>query len=113
MFGLISRRAHEIEVTHVESEMVCERKKNEALLDRIRLGEDYRARLEREISSTKAKNRELVHRVDAMQEEYEQIVGDLELRLDERNKRVRELELMLGSFEARWCSRTEKQEESA
>ena len=64
MFGLMTRREHEEILLDLESELVHETKLNDTLQERIRLGEEYRARLEKENATTRAKNRELVHRVD-------------------------------------------------
>lgn len=107
MFGLMTRREHEEILLDLESELVHETKLNDTLQERIRLGEEYRARLEKENATTRAKNRELVHRVDAMHEECDEKISELEALLAGRDKRIRELELMLGSFEAQWSRRND------
>ena len=106
MFGLMTRREHEAILLELESELVHETKLNETLQERIRLGEEYRARLEKENATTRAKNRELVYRVDAMHEECDEKISELEALLAGKDKRIRELELMLGSFEAQWANRS-------
>ena len=107
MFGLMTRRAHEGAMLEMESELVHETKLNDTLQERIRLGEDYRTRLEKEICTTKAKNRELVYKVDALYKERDDKIAELEMLLAGRDKRIRELELMLGSFEARLVNRND------
>lgn len=107
MFGLMTRREHEEILLDLESELVHETKLNDTLQERIRLGEEYRTRLEKENATTRAKNRELVHRVDAMHEECDEKISELEALLAEKDKRIRELELMLGSFEARFVNRND------
>lgn len=102
MFGLMTRREHEDLMLSMECELQYQQQKNQILAERIQLGEDYRGRMEREISSVKAKNRELVHKVDAQAAAFEDKSRELEMLLAERDKRIRELELMLGSYEARW-----------
>ena len=98
MFGLMTEREHGEIVLNLESELVHETKLNDTLQERIRLGEDYRARLEMEIASLKGKNRELVHKLDGAQAEVEEKLAEIE-RL---NMKIREQQLMLGSYEARW-----------
>ena len=98
MFGLMTEREHESIMLDLECELVHERKQGEALVQRIQLGEDYRARLEYEIESTKRANRELVRKMD-----------ELGIELDEKKARIdrlvfllKEKELMIGSLEARY-----------
>ncbi len=98
MFGLMTEREHGEIVLNLESELVHETKLNDTLQERIRLGEDYRARLETEIASLKGKNRELVQKLDSAKAEVEEKLAEIE-RL---NMKIREQQLMLGSFEARW-----------
>lgn len=98
MFGLMTRRAHEGAMLEMESELVHETKLNDTLQERIRLGEEYRARLEKEIASLKGKNRELVHKLDGAQIEIEEKLS----RIERLNMKIREQQLMLGSYEARW-----------
>ena len=107
MFGLMTRREHEEILLDLESELVHETKLNDTLQERIRLGEEYRARLEKENATTRAKNRELMYRVDAMHEECDEKISELEALLAGKDKRIRELELMLGSFEARFVNRND------
>lgn len=102
MFGLMTRREHESIMLDLECELVNKTKLTEVLQERIQIGEEYRDRLEMEIASLKGKNRELVHRVDAMHEECDEKISELEALLAGKDKRIRELELMLGSYEARW-----------
>lgn len=98
MFGLMTEREHGEIVLNLESELVHETKLNDTLQERIRLSEDYRARLETEIASLKGKNRELVQKLDSAKAEVEEKLAEIE-RL---NMKIREQQLMLGSFEARW-----------
>lgn len=98
MFGLMTRREHEAILLELESELVHETKLNDTLQERIRLGEEYRARLEMEITSLKGKNRELAQKLDSAKAEVEEKLAEIE-RL---NMKIREQQLMLGSFEARW-----------
>ena len=107
MFGLMTRREHEDLLLSMESEQVYLKQKVETLCERIQLGEEYRARLEKENATTRAKNRELVYRVDAMHEECDEKISELEALLAGKDKRIRELELMLGSFEAQWSRRND------
>ena len=107
MFGLMTRREHEEILLDLESELVHETKLNDTLQERIRLVEKYRARLEKENATTRAKNRELMYRVDAMHEECDEKISELEALLAGKDKRIRELELMLGSFEARFVNRND------
>ena len=102
MFGLMTRREHESIMLDLECELVNKTKLTEVLQERIQIGEEYRDRLEMEIASLKGKNRELVHRVDAMHEECDEKISEREALLAGKDKRIRELELMLGSYEARW-----------
>lgn len=104
MFGLMSRREHEAILLDLESELVHETKLNDTLQERIRLGEEYRARLEMEIASLKGKNRELVHKLDSAETKIEEKLSQIE-RLQ---MKIREQQLMLGSFEASWAARNEK-----
>lgn len=102
MFGLMTKREHEDLMLSMECDLQYQQQKNKILCERIQLGEDYRTRLEREITSVKGKNRELVRKVDELQQEFDYITREQELELDRRGNRIRELELMLGSYEARW-----------
>ena len=98
MFGLMTRRAHEDLMLSKECELQYQQQKNQTLAERIQLGEDYRARLEREIESTKKANRELVHTIDGMQS----VIDEKEARIDRLSFLIKEKELMIGSLEARY-----------
>lgn len=104
MFGLMTRREHEAILLELESELVHETKLNETLQERIRLGEEYRARLEMEIASLKGKNRELVRKLEGAQIEIDEKLS----RIERLNMKIREQQLMLGSFEANWAARNAK-----
>lgn len=104
MFGLMTRREHEDLMLSMESEQVYLKQKVETICERIQLGEEYRARLETEITSLKGKNRELVQKLESAKAEVEEKLAEIE-RL---NMKIREQQLMLGSFEANWAARNEK-----
>ena len=103
MFGLMTKREHEDLMLSMESEQVYLKQKVETLCERIQLGEEYRARLEMEIASLKGKNRELVHQLEGAQIEIDEKLS----RIERLNMKIRELELMLGSFEAQWSRRND------
>lgn len=107
MFGLMPRREHEDLMLSMESELQYQQQKNKILLERIQLGEDYRARLETEIASLKGKNRELVHQLEGAQIE----INEKLFRIERLNMKIREQQLMLGSFEANWAARNAKDTE--
>ena len=96
MFGLMTRREHEDLMLSMESEQVYLKQKVEILCERIHLGEEYRDRLEMEIASLKGKNRELVHKLDSA-----------ETKIERLQIKIREQQLMLGSFEAQWSRRND------
>lgn len=98
MFGLMTEREHESIMLDLECELVNKIKLTEVLQERIQLGEEYRARLEMEIASLKGKNRELVHKLDSAETEIEEKLS----RIERLQMKIREQQLMLGSFEARW-----------
>lgn len=98
MFGLMTEREHESILLDLECELVNKTKLAEVLQERIQMGEEYRDRLEMEITSLKGKNRELVQKLDSVKAEVEEKLAEIE-RL---NMKIREQQLMLGSFEARW-----------
>ena len=98
MFGLMTRREHEDLMLSMESEQVYLKQKVETLCERIQLGEEYRTRLEMEIASLKGKNRELVHKLDGAQIEIDEKLS----RIERLQMKIREQQLMLGSYEARW-----------
>lgn len=104
MFGLMTEREHESILLDLECELVNKTKLNEVLQERIQLGEEYRARLEMEITSLKGKNRELVHKLDGAQIEIDEKLS----RIERLNMKIREQQLMLGSFEASWATRNAK-----
>lgn len=104
MFGLMTKREHEVLMLSMECDLQYQQQKNKILCERIQLGEDYRARLEREITSVKGKNRELVHKLDSAQAEIEEKLS----RIERLNMKIREQQLMLGSFEANWATRNAK-----
>lgn len=104
MFGLMTEREHESILLDLECELVNKTKLNEVLKERIQLGEEYRARLGMEITSLKGKNRELVQKLDSAKAEVEEKLAEIE-RL---NMKIREQQLMLGSFEASWATRNAK-----
>lgn len=106
MFGLMTRREHEDLMLSKECELQYQQQKNQTLAERIQLGEEYRARLEHEIESTKRANRELVHKLDGAQIEIEEKLS----RIERLNMKIREQQLMLGSFEASWAARNAKEE---
>ena len=106
MFGLMTEREHESIMLDLECELVNKTKLTEVLKERIQLGEEYRARLEMEIASLKGKNRELVHKLDGAQIEIEEKLS----RIERLNMKIREQQLMLGSFEANWAARNAKEE---
>lgn len=108
MFGLMTEREHESILLDLECELVNKTKLNEVLKERIQLGEEYRARLEMEITSLKGKNRELVHKLDGAQIEIDEKLS----RIERLNMKIREQQLMLGSFEASWAARSEKEAET-
>lgn len=106
MFGLISRRKHEDLMLSKECELQYQQQKNQTLAERIQLGEDYRARLEYEIESTKRANRELARKMD-----------EIGIELDEKKARIdrlvfllKEKELMIGSLEARYRGKGTEEE---
>ena len=103
MFGLMTKREHESIMLDLECELVNKIKLTEVLQERIQMGEEYRDRLEMEIASLKGKNRELVHKLDSAETEIEEKLSQIE-RLQ---MKIRELELMLGSFEAQWSRRND------
>ena len=106
MFGLIRRAEHDDAVLDLECELQHQRQRNEILQERIRMGEDYRARLERERDSLKGKNRELVHELDSAQTALDKERSQVEkLRM-----KIREQQLLIGSFEANWAARNEREE---
>ena len=98
MFGLMTRREHADLMLSKECELQYQQQKNQTLTERIQLGEEYRARLEREIESTKKANRELVHTIDGMQSELD----DKKARIDRLAFKLKEKDLMIGSLEARY-----------
>lgn len=98
MFGLMTEREHEDLMLSMECDLQYQQQKNEILCERIQMGEEYRDRLEMEIASLKGKNRELVQKLDSAKAEFEEKLAEIE-RL---NMKIREQQLMLGSFEARW-----------
>lgn len=105
MFGLIRRKAYEDLALDSECEIQCLAKQNEALWARIKAGEEYRDRLEREIQSTKTANRDRLQEIDGLLRE-----------LKERDMRIAQLEhdlgharLLCGSFEASWSARCERE----
>lgn len=106
MLGLMTRREHEAILLDLESELFHKTKLNDTLQERIRLGEEYRARLEMEIQSTKKANRELVNTIDGMQS----VIDEKEARIERLNFLIREKELMIGSYEANWAARNAKGE---
>lgn len=91
MFGLISRREHEDALLDLESENVCARQQNEGLIKRIKLGEDYRSRLELENASLRDANRRLIYERD-----------ELTAELARKENQIRELQLIKESMEAMW-----------
>lgn len=106
MFGLITKSRHEDEMLDMQNLVVCGRKKNDALekrgrvlAERIRLGEEYRARLELEIASVKETNIRLLREKD-----------ELERELSQRMHELREARLMCGSLEAHLSARHEREE---
>ena len=106
MFGLMTEKEHKSLMLDMECELVNKVKLTEALQERIRRGEDYRARLERERDSLKGKNRELVHKLDSAQAALDAERSQAEkLRM-----KIREQQLLIGSFEANWAARNEKEE---
>ena len=96
MFGLMTKREHESIMLDLECELVNKTKLNEVLQERIQMGEEYRDRLEMEIASLKGKNRELVHKLDSA-----------ETKIERLQIKIREQQLMLGSFEAQWSRRND------
>ena len=102
MFGLMTEREHESIMLDLECELVNKIKLTEVLQERIQMGEEYRDRLEMEIASLKGKNRELVQKLDSAKAEVEEKLAEIE-RL---NMKIREQQLMLGSFEAQWANRS-------
>lgn len=104
MFGLMTEREHESIMLDLECELVNKTKLTEVLQERIQMGEEYRDRLEMEIASLKGKNRELVHKLDGAQIEIDEKLS----RIERLNMKIREQQLMLGSFEASWAARNEK-----
>ena len=98
MFGLMTEREHESIMLDLECELVNKTKLAEVLQERIQMGEEYRDRLEMEIASLKGKNRELVHKLESAQAEIDEKLS----RIDRLNMKIREQQLMLGSYEARW-----------
>ena len=104
MFGLMTEREHESIMLDLECELVNKTKLAEVLQERIQMGEEYRDRLEMEIASLKGKNRELVHKLDSAQAEIEEKLS----RIERLNMKIREQQLMLGSFEANWATRNAK-----
>ena len=108
MFGLMTKREHESIMLDLECELVNKTKLTEVLQERIQMGEEYRDRLEMEIASLKGKNRELVHKLDSAETKIEEKLSQIE-RLQ---MKIREQQLMLGSFEASWAARSEKEAET-
>lgn len=104
MFGLMTEREHEDLMLSMECDLQYQQQKNKILCERIQLGEEYRARLGMEITSLKGKNRELVQKLDSVKAEVEEKLAEIE-RL---NMKIREQQLMLGSFEASWATRNAK-----
>lgn len=104
MFGLMTEREHADLMLSMECDLQYQQQKNKILCERIQLGEEYRARLGMEITSLKGKNRELVQKLDSAKTEIEEKLAEIE-RL---NMKIREQQLMLGSFEANWAARNEK-----
>jgi len=94
MFGLMTIRAHESALSNVENAYICIKKSNEMLKKRIRLGEDYRSRLELEITSVKEANIRLLHEKE-----------ELERELMQTDHALREARLMCGSLEAHLSAR--------
>ena len=106
MFGLMRRAKHEDVVLGMQCDLQYQQQRNEILQERIRRGEDYRARLERERDSLKGKNRELVHKLDSAQAALDEERSQVEkLRM-----MIREQQLLIGSFEANWAARNEREE---
>lgn len=104
MFGLMTEREHEDLMLSMECDLQYQQQKNKILCERIQLGEEYRARLEMEIASLKGKNRELVHKLEGAQIEIDEKLS----RIERLQMKIREQQLMLGSFEASWATRNAK-----
>jgi hypothetical protein len=102
MFGLIRRAEHDDAVLALECELQYQKQRNRALTERVRLGEEYRAKMEMELASTKGKNRDLVRMVD-----------DMERELRQKDHDLRAARLMCGSLEAHLNAKCEREEATA
>ena len=100
MFGMMRRAEHEDAVLALECELQYQKQRNKGLTERILLGEEYRAKMETELASTKAKNRDLIHMAD-----------DMERELREKEHELKELRLMCGSLEAHLAAQCRQTEE--
>jgi hypothetical protein len=77
MFGLMTRGEHEAALLMKESELHWARQQNEALLGRIRQGEEYRAWLEAENESVKAANRDRLLEIERLKTKLMDTEGEL------------------------------------
>jgi len=98
MFRLVTQKRFDQAVLQLESENVCLSKHNEGLQARIRLGEEYRERLLFENKSVKVQNRELLLRID----ELENKIHTLESDVGKIEYKLREERLLRQSMEASW-----------
>ena len=98
MFGLVTRKTYEQDLLQMESENICLSKQNEGLQDRIRLGEEYRDRLSFENTSIKQANRELLMRID----ELENKIQDMGSNMAHIEYQLKEERLLRMSLETSW-----------
>lgn len=98
----VSAKYHDDVVLGLESELVCTRKANEGLVERIAQGEAYRAQLERENRAVLAANMQL-HSEN----------GDLILELEEAKREAKQQRLLRESLEAMIGRHQEETRESA